>query len=31
MEAWDNKYKVNQDWNHIWGTAAGNVIAKVGV
>jgi lysophospholipase L1-like esterase len=28
MEAWDNKYKPNQDWNHIWGTAAGNVIVR---
>lgn len=28
MEAWDNKYKPNQDWNHIWGAAAGNVIVR---
>jgi hypothetical protein len=28
MEAWDNKYKSDQDWNHIWGAAAGNLIAR---
>ncbi|MDR2423645.1 MAG: family 78 glycoside hydrolase catalytic domain [Prevotellaceae bacterium] len=28
MEAWDQKYKPNQDWNHIWGAAAGNIIAR---
>ncbi|MDR0536981.1 MAG: alpha-L-rhamnosidase [Tannerellaceae bacterium] len=28
MEAWDNKYKPNQDWNHIWGAAALNIIAR---
>ncbi|MDR1454853.1 MAG: family 78 glycoside hydrolase catalytic domain [Tannerella sp.] len=28
MEAWDNKYKPNQDWNHIWGAAALNLIAR---
>jgi lysophospholipase L1-like esterase len=28
MEAWDNKYKPNQDWNHIWGAAAGNMIVR---
>ncbi len=22
MEAWDNKYKPNQDWSHAWGGAA---------
>lgn len=21
LEAWDNKYKPNQDWNHAWGAA----------
>lgn len=26
MEAWDNKYKPNQDWNHAWGAAPANVI-----
>ncbi|MDR3094272.1 MAG: alpha-L-rhamnosidase [Bacteroidales bacterium] len=28
LEAWDNKYKPNQDWSHIWGAAAGNIIAR---
>ncbi|KAA6340980.1 hypothetical protein EZS27_011176 [termite gut metagenome] len=28
LEAWDNKYKPNQDWNHIWGAAAGNIIQR---
>jgi hypothetical protein len=28
LEAWDNKYKPNQDWNHIWGAAAGNIIPR---
>ncbi|GHT60068.1 hypothetical protein AGMMS50239_08210 [Bacteroidia bacterium] len=28
MEAWDNKYKPNQDWNHVWGAAAGNIIPR---
>lgn len=27
-EAWDIKYKNNQDWNHAWGAAAGNVIVR---
>jgi hypothetical protein len=26
MEAWDNKYKPNQDWNHAWGSAPANII-----
>ncbi|GAA6530554.1 hypothetical protein LPYR103PRE_25270 [Segatella asaccharophila] len=26
MEAWDNKCKPNQDWNHAWGSAPANVI-----
>ncbi len=26
MEAWDQKYKPNQDWNHAWGCAPANVI-----
>lgn len=26
MEAWDNKYKPNQDWNHAWGAAPANII-----
>jgi hypothetical protein len=28
MEAWDNRFKPNQDWNHIWGAAASNIIAR---
>jgi hypothetical protein len=28
MEAWDDKFKPNQDWNHIWGAAAGNIIVR---
>lgn len=27
-EAWDNVYKANLDWNHAWGAAAGNLIAR---
>lgn len=27
-EAWDQRFKPNQDWNHAWGTAPGNVIAR---
>lgn len=26
MEAWDDTFKPNQDWNHIWGAAPGNII-----
>ncbi|MDR1339996.1 MAG: family 78 glycoside hydrolase catalytic domain [Prevotellaceae bacterium] len=28
LEAWDNKYKPNQDWNHIWGAVPANVIPR---
>jgi alpha-L-rhamnosidase len=28
LEAWDNKYKPNQDWNHAWGAAPANVISR---
>ncbi len=28
MEAWDNKYKPNQDWNHAWGSAPANIISR---
>jgi hypothetical protein len=28
MEAWDNKYKPNQDWNHAWGAAPANIIIR---
>lgn len=28
MEAWDDKYKPNQDWNHIWGAVPANIIPR---
>ncbi len=28
MEAWSNALKPNQDWNHAWGAAPGNVIPR---
>jgi hypothetical protein len=28
MEAWDNKFKPNQDWNHAWGAAPANLIPR---
>jgi len=28
LEAWDNKYKPNQDWNHAWGAAPVNIIPR---
>lgn len=28
LEAWDNKYKPNQDWNHAWGAAPANIIMR---
>jgi len=28
LEAWDNKYKPNQDWNHAWGAAPANLITR---
>ena len=28
MEAWDNLYKPNQDWNHAWGAAPANLIPR---
>jgi alpha-L-rhamnosidase len=28
LEAWDNKYKPNQDWNHAWGAAPANLIPR---
>ena len=28
MEAWDNKYKPNQDWNHAWGAVPANAIPR---
>ncbi len=27
-EAWDQKYKPNQDWNHAWGAAPANVLPR---
>lgn len=27
-EAWDGKYKPNQDWNHVWGAAPANLIPR---
>lgn len=28
MEAWGNKFKPNQDWNHIWGAVPANIIPR---
>ena len=28
MEAWDNSFKPNQDWNHAWGAAPANLIPR---
>lgn len=28
LEAWDNGYKPNQDWNHAWGAAPANLIPR---
>lgn len=28
-EAWDNKYKENQDWNHAWGAVPANAIPRL--
>ena len=28
MEAWDNVFKPNQDWNHAWGAAPANLIPR---
>ncbi|MFY0606519.1 MAG: family 78 glycoside hydrolase catalytic domain [Cyclobacteriaceae bacterium] len=28
MEAWDNQYKNNQDWNHAWGAVPANAIPR---
>jgi alpha-L-rhamnosidase len=27
-EAWDMKYKPNQDWNHAWGAAPANLLSR---
>lgn len=28
MEAWDDRFKPNQDWNHAWGAVPANVIPR---
>lgn len=28
MEAWDDSFKPNQDWNHAWGAVPGNIITR---
>jgi len=28
LEAWDDRFKDNQDWNHAWGAAPGNIIPR---
>lgn len=28
LEAWDMKYKPNADWNHAWGAAPANIVAR---
>ena len=28
MEAWDDMYKPNQDWNHAWGAVPANIIPR---
>lgn len=28
MEAWDNRFKPNQDWNHAWGAAPASLIPR---
>lgn len=28
LEAWDDKYKPNQDWNHAWGAAPANIVPR---
>ena len=28
LEAWDDRYKPNQDWNHAWGAVPGNIIPR---
>jgi alpha-L-rhamnosidase len=27
-EAWDSRYKPNQDWNHAWGAAPANLLPR---
>ena len=28
LEAWDDSFKPNQDWNHAWGAAPANIITR---
>ncbi|MBN2578709.1 MAG: rhamnosidase [Pirellulales bacterium] len=28
LEAWDDRFKPNQDWNHGWGAAPANIISR---
>ena len=28
LEAWDTRFKPNQDWNHAWGAAPANLIPR---
>ncbi len=28
MEAWGNRFKANQDWNHAWGAVPANIIPR---
>jgi len=28
LEAWDNRFKPNQDWNHAWGAAPASIIPR---
>jgi alpha-L-rhamnosidase len=28
LEAWDDRYKPNQDWNHAWGAAPANILPR---
>ena len=28
LEAWDDRFKPNQDWNHSWGAAPANIIPR---
>jgi hypothetical protein len=28
LEAWDDRFKPNQDWNHAWGAAPANIISR---
>ena len=28
LEAWDDAFKPNQDWNHAWGAVPGNIVGR---